>query len=289
MIKNFLNYVLAHAVCPEYTETVLAARNVCDVAEKELLAINYLRGGLPGDFSIAASTLFGGRYQGLRFANEQWGAIDPLANIYGPFNQGFDESEAQKIFKTAIALSGTDEMFRVVMNEDVKIIATKKKFLEVIKIELPDPKTVAEYGSVTRAEGRSGYYRPLGRLLVKAWDGPGYEEEDMTDDEDSDSKTSNVGAIEIFWLEHDILKHCFHGLKFEALFHELNIGIKFLDDVSGLYCSFFIFLPNEKMIGWKEPSQFSLLDNYRASTNYNQHSFLEGPQPKTIPMWRKGQ
>ena len=256
VIKNFLNYVLSHAVCPEYTNDVLAARKICDLAEKELLSINYLSGGLPGDFSVAASTLYGGRYQGLRAANEKWGAIDPFSRENDAMDVGLDEFEAQRVFKTGIALLGTDEMFKVVMAEDVEIVSTQKRFFEIIKIKMPSAETVAQYLSVSEAEGTVGYYRALGLIHVKAWEGPGYLEEDLTDDEDDgDSKISADDLIETFWLESDILKHCFLGLKLQAVVHELNMGIKFIDDVSGLFCSFHTLLPNEKMIGWKEPSK----------------------------------
>jgi hypothetical protein len=254
IIKNFLNYVLSHAVCPEYTDNILAARHICDLAEKELKTLNYLRRILPGDFNVAASTLYEGRYKGIYLANQQWGAIDPLAKTYVTTNIGFDESEAQVIFKTAIALVGTDDMFRTVLQEDVKIIATEKLFLEVVKIERADLSIADEYLSAQKAEGKPGHYKALGRLHVKAWEGPDLENEDTTDDEDNALPVD--GPINTFWLEDDILKHCFIGLHLEVTVHELNIGVKFFDDVSSLFCSFHTFLPNEKMQDWKEPSTF---------------------------------
>lgn len=217
--------------------------------------MNYLRRVLPGDFNIAASTLYGGRYKGVYLANQAWGAIDPLAETYVAVDQGFDETEAQDIFKTVIALVGTNEMFKAVLAEDVKIIATQKRFLEVVKIEGADMSIADQYLSAQKAEGKTGYYKALGRLHVKAWEGPGFENEDTTDDEDNEDSTPIDGPIDTFWLEDDVLKHCFVGLHLEVTVQELDIGIKIFDDVSSLYCSFHTFLPNEKMNGWKEPSK----------------------------------
>jgi hypothetical protein len=229
------------------------------LAEKELTAINHLRSVLPGEFNVAASTMYGGRYQGILLTNRQWGTIDPLAKEYLSVNQSMEESEAQRIFKTAIALSGTEEMFTNVMKEEVEIVATKKAFFEVASIEQPPKETVDQCGTVKNDRGDIGYIKPLGLLKVKAWEGPGIEEEDMTDDEDNEvAQTPSDTQIEQFWLENDILDHCFIGLKLETTVHELNIGIKFFDHVAGLYCAFYTFLPNEKMNGWKEPSEFPM-------------------------------
>lgn len=225
------------------------------MAEKELLAINHLRKILPGDFNVAASTLYGGHYQGIYLANQQWGAVDPLAKTYVSVDHGFDESEAQRIFKTVIAFEGTEEMFRGVMNEDVEIVTTEKRYFEVVKIEQPSRETIAQYSNVKNDRGETGYFKALGVIHVKNWEGPGDEDEDMTDDEDNKDSAPTDDPVEAFWLEHDILDHCFVGLKMEVKVHELNIGIKFFDYVAGLYCSFHTFLPNEKMNSWKEPSK----------------------------------
>jgi hypothetical protein len=224
------------------------------LAEKELKAINILRKILPGDFSVAASTLYGGRYQGMQLANQQWGAIDPLAKEWVAMEPSVDETEAQRIFKTAIAMAGTDDMFVQVNAEDVEIVATKKRYLEVVSIEQLRQSIVAEFAKVKNDRGETGHINGLGLLHCKPWDGPGFEEEDMTDDEDNDPAPVDP-LIESFWLEHNILEHCFVGMKMEVTVHELNIGVKFFDYVGSLYCSFHTYLPNEKMSGWKEPSK----------------------------------
>ena len=64
LIKNFLNYVLAHDACPEYAANIMAARNVCDAAPQELRAAYELLTSLPGSFNGATASLFCAREDG---------------------------------------------------------------------------------------------------------------------------------------------------------------------------------------------------------------------------------
>lgn len=61
-IKNFLNYLLYHDVCPEYKENINAARVSCDIATKQLWDNHRFVANGPGDFNKACSMLFGGYY-----------------------------------------------------------------------------------------------------------------------------------------------------------------------------------------------------------------------------------
>lgn len=56
---------------------MLAARKICDLAEKELWEIKQVRHKFPGEFNVAASTLYDGRYRGLNIVNQAWAADDP--------------------------------------------------------------------------------------------------------------------------------------------------------------------------------------------------------------------
>jgi len=248
VIRNFLNYVLHHAACPEYTEDVMAARKVCDLAEKELWAIKQLQSKLPGEFNIAASTLHGGRYKQYQLNAQAWDADN------SEFPTGLSDTEAERIFKTAVAFAGDDDLFFKAMTPDIHIAKTTRKFYEVAEIERPDLTTRAQYASVKNSKGETGYIKPLGVVRFKAWEGPGIETEDFTDDEEAVTK-AKVGeaGLESFWLEDEILELFFIGLKIELEVHELNFGIKFFDSIIGLYCSFHTYLPNEKMTCWKEP------------------------------------
>jgi Argonaute siRNA chaperone (ARC) complex subunit Arb1 len=257
VIRNFLNYVLHHHVCPEYTDDVMAARKICDLAEKELWAIKQLQSKLPGDFNIAASTLHGGRHKTYRFNAQAWSLDDPDSQDHASTNQNFTDAEAERIFKTAVAFAGDDALFMKAMNPDIHITTTARKFYEVAEVERPSLKTIAQYARVKNLKGDTGYIKALGVVRFKNWEGPALEPEDFTDDEDATTEVkAEEAGLESFWLEDEVLEHFFTGLKLEVEVHELNIGIKFFDTVLGLHCSFHTYLPNEKMIYWKEPGMF---------------------------------
>lgn len=278
VVRNFLNYVLHHGVCPEYTQDVLAARKVCDVAEKELWAIKQIHNLLPGEFNIATSCAYGGHYQGNYFRPE-WAADDPDFEDVHPV---YEVAEAERAFRTAVALSGTEEMFLDLMKADPAIVKTETKcrFLtyltsispeiitdfehldyEVDSINRASIQTIEDYSKLQNASrpGQPLVLKPLGTVNFKSWEGPGLDEEDMTDDELAAPLTHATGPIiESFWVEDAILSHFFLGMKLELRVHELSIGIKFFDRVLGIYCSFFVALLNERVIeSWKEPSKFN--------------------------------
>jgi hypothetical protein len=259
VIRNFLDYVLHHSVCPEYTADIMAARKLCDVAEKELWAIKQLQRKLPGDFNVAASTLFGGRYQNIHIQNAEWAVEDPNYGEYPTIEQGFGVVEAKHILTTAIAVNGNNEIFLEAIRNPGEIIKTEKRYYEVINIVRSDVQINEPCAGFKNDQGQTGQIKPLGLIHFKLWSGPGLESEDHSDDEEiaalDASGTDSV--YEKYWLEDDILAHCFLGMKLELEVHELDIGIRFFDTVHGIYCSFLTILPNEKMANWKEPGIFT--------------------------------
>lgn len=256
VVRNFLNYIITHAVCPEYTNDVLAARKICDLAEKELWEIKQVRHKFPGEFNVAASTLYDGRYRGLNIVNQAWAADDPKYDDDVALDRGLTDSEAERIFKTAIAFEGNEDLFVKAMNGDIHIVKTENRSFEVAQIDRAEMTSVKDYSKVKDHLGVSGSIKPLGRIYFKPWDGPGLDEEDKTDDEDENPASALNPLIETFWLEDHILEHCFIGMKLEIVVHELNIGVRFFDDIRGIYCSFHTVLPNEKVIdNWKEPGE----------------------------------
>lgn len=250
VIRNFLNYILQHSVCTEYTTEVLAARSITFLAEQELWSIRQLQLRLPGDFNIAASTLYGGRYEGIQEGIDSW--LSPEERLEVANVEGMKLADAQRVFRTAVALTGTDEMFAKAMEPNVHVLTAETKFLEVVAIQRASEADINEYAQVLNTVGEAGMMKPLGSVLVKYWEGPKLEEEDCTDDEDN---TPPEGTEETLWFEDELLPFFFEGLKIEAVVRELSIGLKYVDSVMGLFCSFFVYLPNEKMLGWKEPSE----------------------------------
>lgn len=237
----------------------MAARKICDLAEKELGDIRLLHHMFPGEFNHAASTLYGSKSQdppGDRTWESDTSAEDGI-HCSGKDRQSI--ATAEYVFKTVVTFEGSDEMFKAVSNGKVDVVNIETKFVEVVEIDHADMTSIHKYSSTSPPPGATESINALGKIHVKPWDGPGYYAEDMTDGEDEGGEypaTQRDAAIETFWLEAYILDRCFVGMKFQVAVQELNIGLKFIREVGGIYCSFHTILPNEKVIeNWKEPRE----------------------------------
>lgn len=78
----------------------MGARDIVNLAETELASISKARLMLPGEFNIAASTLFGGHYQGLHVGKQEWAAADLDFGHSIPHNRSMSDVTADMIFKT---------------------------------------------------------------------------------------------------------------------------------------------------------------------------------------------
>ncbi|KAI1003847.1 hypothetical protein K3495_g4363 [Podosphaera aphanis] len=258
VIRNFLNYILHHEVCPEFTEDIMAARKIIDKAEDELWAIQEMPQKLPGDFNVAASILYGGHYYN-PWGFGCWEEDDPDYSEYPSTIKGFSRIQAARIVQTGIAFSGDRELFTRFKNTEVKICNSETKYFEVVKIQPPDPQVVAHQKNITADDEDLAKIKPLGTVTFKYWEGPNMGLEDCTDDEDEtdapkSEKKARMSQTETYLLEEEALAAMFLGLKLEVIVIELNIGLKFIDSVVSLNCSFYTFLPNKRMFGYKVPA-----------------------------------
>ena len=236
----------------------MAARVICDVAEMELNAILRLRGKFPGPFNTSASTFYGHLSQGLE---EDGPGTDSSSDvpITHAEKQRLRIAAAERIVKTGVAFEGTADMFKAVDEGNVNIIKIKVRYVEIVKMDRAAVSTVDKYSILKNHLDVPGTLKALGKIHVKHWDGPDVFAEDMTDDEEEHPAPSADPFIETFWLEDNILQHCFLGMKLGVEVTELDIGIKVIEGVLGLFCSFYTVLPNEKVIeNWKEPSKKEL-------------------------------
>ncbi|QSZ34217.1 hypothetical protein DSL72_005807 [Monilinia vaccinii-corymbosi] len=255
VLRNFLNYVLAHEVCKEYTKDVMAARKICDVAEKEYKSIRHLRQMFPGDFNVAASTMFGKTYKLHMEANLAWGGVGDGSEEWFSNIPLLSLPVCQFVFGGIVALIGDKSQFEKAKKGDIHVVKTETRFLEAADVHHAPADIVEEFSRIKDPRG-SGALKPIGKLLCKQWEGPGYNYEDRTDDGNDEVVDDSV---EEFWLEDEILQHCYPGLKLEVVVQELNIGVKYFDQVLEVFPSFHLYLPNEKMMGWKEPGKFLTL------------------------------
>ena len=260
VIRNFLNYLLHHDVCPEFADQINAARKTCDLAEKELWLVAQLGKTLPGDFNVACSTLFGGYYENVYVGETEWYRTLGLSS-----DAGMSTDRARRVFKFGIAarLSGdlVDEYNKQVTTQTLKVTESFETGLEVLDLLPPEQDVLELYAKFPS-------FYPLGRVRVRTWYPPWPPQEDLTTEEE-DSIPSKEYKEYILWVEDYILSKAFKGMKFEATIRKLSFGVLYFDSITTLYCSFYDILPNELMLGWREHVYLEPRDNQSTSQNQN--------------------
>ena len=245
IIRNFLNYLLHHDVCPEYKDQINAARTTCDLAERELWACKQASVWLPGDFNTACSTIFGGYYTNMYIGDQDW-AKD--LDIY----KGMSNETAKRIFKAGLAAQATDEVVNAfttrTKEKNLEVASTIATGLEITDLIKADEDVLEMYAA------QKPSLKPLGRMKARTWYNPTLPKEDLTEEEEVAAATAPPEFKEFeLWVEDEILEKCFVGMKFDATIRELNFGVRYFDTVIGVHCSFYSLLPNELIVGWREP------------------------------------
>lgn len=247
IIRNFLNYLLHHDVCPEYKTQIFAARAVCDLTDAELPKAMKAQSLFPGDFQTACSEIFGGVYQGTYAKNPEWA---PEAESYA----GMSPEVAQQTFRIGLATQVSDEVAQCYKAQnvarDLKTLKVYNAYLEVIELIPADDGIKRFYEKHPAAKGLSS----LGRLKAQSWDPPFKPFKDLTEEERiAEARSTRTTETFEFLLEDYVLETCFLGMKFEATVHDLSFGLKFFDNISAVFCSFYETIPNERLIGWRVP------------------------------------
>ena len=241
IIRNFLNYLLHHDVCPEYKDQVYAARDSCTLAAQQIWACHGAVTSLPGDFSIACSTLFGGFYYDTYNEEAQ---VPPGS---GRSMLGISNDLARQVFEFALAAHCDDTIFHQyqtqVSAEKVSMESLGQLGMEVTAIEMPSEDILYHYANLPGLE-------PTGILRTKSWKIPGTEAtRDLTPEERlaAQHEKEVVNYYE-FWVEEKVLKTMFLGMKFIAEVRKMSFGILYMDNCLGAFCSFLEVLPNELML-----------------------------------------
>ncbi|KAI5294332.1 hypothetical protein KEM52_004238 [Ascosphaera acerosa] len=273
VLRSFLNYLLYHNVCPEYADNILAARNVVDEAQTELLKIHEAALWSPGDFNMACSTLFGGELMGSYTGDAEW-RKEAGDNIEREGVMGLPTDAARKIVMYAIAGAGTEEqalLFREKATEN-SVEAVKLEDVaafEVVDIVQPDEEVKAFY-----AESAPDL-QIVGKVKARVWEDPAEPPEDC-EQPTGLGDSNDGGAVDYgvpgggqginnawdydfeFLVDEGLLRFVFRGMKLRADVWELEGcgGLYYFDKVVGIYCSFYTVLNNGLMNGWKEPRPY---------------------------------
>lgn len=200
---------------------------------------------LPGKFNEACSTIYGGTYKNAYIGDQDW-----AQGLEG--YKGMDQKLARQTFKFGFLANSSAEMFERYKSQantrSISITSAVDTGLEVTELVLADRQALKIYDQQAATQ-----LRAVGKLKARTWFHPGDPDEDLTEEEEQAGATTREVRDYEFWVEDELLQRCFVGMKFEATVRHLSFGLDFFDRVGGVYCSFYRILPNELMIGWREP------------------------------------
>lgn len=251
IVRNFLNYILHHDVCPEYNDQIYAARSICDKAERELSNLAKAQFLLPGDFNRACSIIFGGSFHGTYIGDQEWAKDIEMSDQMSP-------ETARKVFKIALAANASEEIWEKYnaqsKEQSISITEEFDASFEVTELIAPSNEVLNIY----RSQAATGS-KPVGKIRAKTWFNPNDYEKDLTEAEEQAEvaaraiKESDPKNEYEFWIDEDLLS-CLHiGTKMTTKVHRTSFGVQYFDLVQATYCSFYTLLPNEEMLGWREP------------------------------------
>ncbi|CAN8102758.1 unnamed protein product [Discula destructiva] len=269
-ILNFLNYVRHHDVCPEYTDNVTQAMEICSQALKELPQISAVGRALPGDFNLACRLLFCS--SGVPLATNEFMPDHKLykdkkkhelidgemvkapgaasACIAVPSN--FD---AELVFNTTMALHEPEHIERI--NNSANLLRVNNTFdetYEVKEVVFADQSLVDVYAGITKRDTTLRPVEPVGHaILVPTIIEDGWDSHPTL----SEGRAANPGTPISVYLDHTVLAPLGVGMKLRATVCYLDlgggVGLEFIKEVAEIVPSFHVFLPQTLMLHYKAP------------------------------------
>jgi hypothetical protein len=234
VVLNFLKYVDMHDVCPEYHADVMGAQLVCKKALHEMPAIWKLSDLLPGDFNTAVSIVYCKTGEERIVSGNQ--ARMAADRKYAQLSQG----------ATLAIILGNKTL-----PTDYKPTVTKTIELsfEVCKINFPDVVARAKYISINRYLSEYPDIKPCGTFTARP-----VVIRDGWENTMVDSIPEEYLGESCFVLEEEILKLLNVGMKLTMRVGTFcYIGLRFIEEIKSVKPSFYVFLPQELMLQFKEP------------------------------------
>ncbi|KAI1093022.1 Argonaute siRNA chaperone complex subunit Arb1-domain-containing protein [Rostrohypoxylon terebratum] len=236
LIKNFLNYVLMHDVCPEHNDDIEAAKMICERAPIDMRFLHEFCAGMPGPFNTLCTELFcdGEAY---KFQGETEGDLyDKLVK----FRVIVQTSAQQWIQSRHMRLNDPTL---------IRIVKTTEETYKVCNTHRPEPEATKVVVEELEKAGYRGNVTPLGQVdLQKSIIDYGYSNEVRP----GGWKIRNLGYQE-FLLEEDLLNKLDKGVKIRVVVCELNIGLRFIKEILDIRVEWDLFLPQMLMENWKDP------------------------------------
>lgn len=235
VVANFLKYVDHHDVCPEYAQDIKNALAICQKAPGEFAAIWSLPQLGPGAFNMALRMLY--------CKNEENG---PSESGRDQNMAGDDLRHAQRV--QAVALSALPGLISVETGEQWVVTGTFEHTFEISEVTLPDAVIRAKYKAVNQHFAGSQEIRPCGTITVRP-----VVIRDGWENTMNETIPPEIAGESSFVLEEDILQLLEIGMKLTLEVCTLNVGIKFIKSIQDIKPSFYLFLPQQLMLNYREP------------------------------------
>ena len=236
VVRNFLNYILHHDVCPEYADDVDSARAVCDQALDQIPSINAAWADAPGDFNVAARTLY---------------CPDTERDSFYHGHEPMPQRRATIIFMATVATMDQDTVDAVVAankTNAIKLVDTAEQAFEIVALHEPDEVATRNYlGVKDPTAGALGTIDPCGVVVLK----PTFIQNGW--DRGSPEYVASTLTWERLVLNQQVMRHLVVGMKLRLVVCTLNMGIKFIKEIIEICPSYYTFLPQELMLAYKEP------------------------------------
>ncbi|KAF4555443.1 Argonaute siRNA chaperone (ARC) complex subunit Arb1-like protein [Elsinoe fawcettii] len=237
VMTNFYRWLIQNDVCTEYNHQIREAMQICKIANEELINAVSLSSWLPCEYNRACSAISGGSCAALLREDKD----ENVWYVNGK-PQGVKRSDAEMFVAAAIVIFGSDEHRHMVekMPKEVQKIRELQLLLQVTAVDMPDEALRAKCDEERKL---NGHFLALGKMHCRRLD-------DMMKHQDKkDDKTYT------FWIDADVLRYCFIGMKMSAVVCENNIGCTWLDSVRAVNPSYYEIVAN----GYYEKGQDDLL------------------------------
>ncbi|KAL0472161.1 Argonaute siRNA chaperone complex subunit Arb1 domain-containing protein [Neurospora intermedia] len=236
LVSNFLKYVDLHDVCPEYAEDIKNAQKVCQKAREEMPSLVQTLLLLPGNFSSAARLVTCEDDDEMAWARELMDEKAARQNI----------GIVMSILMSSKCGHENGIRFKELAGFPTVAKTITQQAYEVVSIVLPNDECYAKFKSINKHLGDANAIKPCGFIQVKptvvrdGWENTMHNTvEDVT--------TYNLV------MEEEILALMKVGFKFKMDICLLNYGVGFIKNSVDGYPTFYEFLPQELMWGYKEP------------------------------------
>ncbi|KAF3909809.1 hypothetical protein ABW21_db0202097 [Orbilia brochopaga] len=216
LIRNFLNFILYHNVCPEFKDNIKLAIKTCEQVGDELPICAVLSSKLPGALNKACSTLFGGYWS--LMTPQEW--APDAEKIAKNKEAGITKEEAQKIYESLI--HELPHVNTTIPLNKVTEVAKEWAALEVTGTWLPEP----------------GNPSKLGKITCKAWTQEGNVH--------IGSMWDDVPAGVDLWCEKTVAQYAYVGMHLCCAVHVLSNELVYFDEISGVMCSNYLEIIDEK-------------------------------------------